>query len=102
MRSRYSAFATKQTHYLIKTTHPHNQDFTDDTVSWSNSLDRYCASEAFLGLKILDFIDGEEEAFVTFEARLSDGVLHEKSRFLKEKGRWLYVDGEVVFTPSAR
>jgi len=44
--------------------------------------------------KIIDFIDGKEEAFVTFNARLSSGDLKEKSRFLKLHGRWLYVDGE--------
>jgi ribosomal-protein-alanine acetyltransferase len=45
-------------------------------------------------LKILDFMQAQEEAYVTFIATLSSGELREKSRFLKVSGRWLYDDGE--------
>ena len=45
---------------------------------------------------ILEFIDGENEAFVTFKAHLNDGYMVEKSRFLKIDNRWLYVDGEFL------
>jgi uncharacterized protein YchJ len=44
-------------------------------------------------LEVSDFVDGEREAFVTFSAKLSSGLLKERSRFLKEEGKWLYVDG---------
>ncbi len=99
MKSRYSAFAAGESRYLIRTTHPQNSDYTEDTKSWRDSLDQYCMNEEFLGLKIIEFIDGESEAFVTFEAILGDGVLHEKSRFLKDEGKWLYVSGETDFRP---
>jgi uncharacterized protein YchJ len=32
---------------------------------------------------------------VEFEAAHADGVLHERSRFVKRAGRWVYVDGDV-------
>lgn len=46
-----------------------------------------------MGLEILSFEAGEEEAFVTFVARLGSGELREKSRFRKVDGKWLYLDG---------
>lgn len=93
MKSRYSAFAVGNSDYIMKTTHPDNDDYTTDTAEWKRSIDSFCDHTEFLGLKIEDFIDEGEEAYVTFIASLSSGPLHEKSRFLKEDGRWLYVDG---------
>ncbi|MDM5272702.1 YchJ family metal-binding protein [Sulfurovum sp. zt1-1] len=93
MKSRYSAFATGDADYIIKTTHPENPDYTLDRKSWKNDIDLFSKHTEFLGLKIIEFVDGEEEAYVAFEASLSSGPLIEKSRFLKREGRWLYVDG---------
>jgi SEC-C motif-containing protein len=94
MRSRYSAYAVGDSRYIIETTHPDNPDFTRDKSQWLASIDRFCEETDFLGLEVHDFLDGEREAFVTFTARLSSGLLKEKSRFLREDGRWLYVDGQ--------
>ena len=93
MKSRYSAYATGNADYIIKTTHPENPDFTTERTSWKKDIDIFSKHTEFLGLKIIEFIDGEEEAYVTFEASLSSGLLTEKSRFLKSDERWLYVDG---------
>jgi len=41
----------------------------------------------------LEFIDGENEAFVKFDALLSGTHFIEKSRFLKVDGRWFYESG---------
>ena len=94
MKSRYSAYATGESAYIIKTTHPINSDYTEDTKSWKSSIDLFSEQTLFQGLEILEYIDGEKEAFVTFRALLSDKALIEKSRFLKVDGRWLYADGE--------
>lgn len=47
-------------------------------------------------------IDGgaeDETGIVEFEARFSangaEEVLHERSRFARRAGRWMYVDGDV-------
>lgn len=98
MRSRYSAYAVGDSSYIIKTTHPDNSDYTSNIKNWEESILSFSKQTNFLSLEIIDFIDGEEEAFVTFNARLSSGDLKEKSRFLKLYGRWLYADG--VFTDS--
>ena len=93
MKSRYCAYAVGDSSYIIKTTHPDNPDYTTDIKSWEVSILNFSKETNFLSLEIIDFINGEEEAFVTFNARLSSGDLKEKSRFLKLHGRWFYVDG---------
>ncbi len=80
------------------TTHPNNPDYTEDKENWRKSILDFSQNTQFIGLKILDFIDGENEAFVTFEALLDSGILKEKSRFLKEEGKWLYESGEFSAT----
>lgn len=94
MRSRYSAFALAAAEYIMATTHPDNPDYTEDKESWRQSILSFSNGTRFLGLKIHECIDGSEEAFVTFEALLDSGILKEKSRFLKENGKWLYESGE--------
>ena len=93
MKSRYSAYAAGESRYIMETTHPKNPDFTTDTKTWRASINDFCENTLFDGLEIVEFIDGEREAFVTFIAHLGKGELREKSRFLKEEGKWLYVDG---------
>lgn len=95
MRSRYSAFALDLAGYIMTTTHSDNSDFTDDTAYWKKSIQHFSQSTRFIGLKIMEFMDGESEAFVTFEANLDSGILKEKSRFLKENGKWLYESGVI-------
>ena len=89
MKSRYKAFVQKRADYLLSTWHETTRpkELTlDDTIKW-------------LGLEIVSFDDGEQEAFVEFIARgkISGRAFKqvEKSRFVKEDGRWFYVDGDV-------
>ncbi|SFV50309.1 UPF0225 protein YchJ [hydrothermal vent metagenome] len=93
MRSRYSAYALGDSKYIIKTTHPENPDYTLDTDKWSQSIDIFTQQSSFDGLEILEWIDGERESYVSFRATISNTIMIEKSRFVKESGRWLYVDG---------
>lgn len=93
MRSRYSAYALGLADYILKTTHPDNPDFTADTATWREDILEFCKNTGFEGLKIIAFAEGETEAFVTFEAALSHGIMKEKSRFLNVNGKWLYESG---------
>jgi SEC-C motif-containing protein len=93
MRSRYSAYALGLADHIIRTTHHDNSDFTDALERWREDILTFCEKTDFKGLKIIEFLDGKDESYVTFEASLSSGMLKEKSRFLKENGIWLYVDG---------
>jgi len=94
MKSRYSAYVVGNASYIIKTTHPNNVDFTTDVKEWKESIESFSKGTLFLGLEILESIDGNSEAFVTFRAKLSMGDMVEKSHFLKVDNRWLYESGE--------
>jgi SEC-C motif-containing protein len=98
MKSRYSAFVVNDAKYIMKTTHPNNLDFTDDTAAWKKSIEAFSGKTDFLGLEILetDLHENSEGnvSHVTFCAHLSSGDLIEKSRFEFLNGRWLYESGE--------
>ncbi|MFC7297955.1 YchJ family protein [Herminiimonas aquatilis] len=89
MRSRYSAYVLGLMHYVHATWHattrPPLTDFAHD------------AATKWLGLDVKKFVAGETEATVEFVARSKSGGraqrLHEVSRFVKEDGRWFYIDG---------
>jgi len=95
MKSRYSAYAVGESRYIIATTHPDNPEYRADQKGWREEIDLFCRHTDFLGLEIMAFTDGRSEATVTFRAILSSGEMLERSRFLKEGARWLYLDGEI-------
>ncbi len=90
MRSRYSAFVLERADYLRATWHaskrPSKIGF-DPGVKW-------------LGLEVRDFkAIADTHAEVEFVARQRDKSgravrLHERSRFVREDGRWYYVEGD--------
>ncbi len=91
MRSRYAAFVRGDARYLLDTWHPSTRPPTimfDPKQKW-------------LGFKIVaSGTTAEDAAEVEFIARYRIGLasakrLHERSRFVREGGRWLYVDGEM-------
>ncbi|MCE7050879.1 YchJ family protein [Streptomyces purpurascens] len=89
MRSRYSAFVKGDAGYLLRTWHPRTRPGTLE-------LD---AGTRWTGLEILE--TGEGSAFhtsgtVTFRASYRGGSLHERSRFERVDGAWVYVDGEFL------
>jgi SEC-C motif-containing protein len=89
MRSRYSAFALERADYLLATWHSSTRPA---------SLD-FDAGAKWLGLEVREHrVTGVDSAEVEFVARYRlDGRavrLHERSRFVREDGRWFYVDGE--------
>lgn len=96
MRSRYSAFALHLEEYIVDTTHPDNTEHAKDMKEWKRSIIEFCENVRFRGLEIIEFVDGAEEAFVTFKALLDDTQFVEKSRFLRIGGKWLYESGEFV------
>lgn len=97
MKSRYSAYAFSNPKYIMKTTHKENQDFTSETKIWEKDILEFCKNGEFRDLEILEFIDGEEEAFVTFLATIflnnQNASFIEKSKFYKVDGKWLYHSG---------
>lgn len=103
MKSRFTAFSVQNADYIVFTTQKDNPDFTNDIKSWKADILDFSQNTNFEKLEILDFSeeDAEDtESFVTFKATLkqynNDISFTEKSRFLKENGKWLYVDGQFI------
>ncbi|MEV3854700.1 YchJ family metal-binding protein [Streptomyces sp. NPDC050095] len=89
MRSRYCAFTRRDAAYLLRTWHPDTRppgiDFAD-APRWT-------------GLEIVETADGSafhQHGTVTFRAHFEGGVLHERSRFARLDGAWVYVDGDFI------
>lgn len=90
MRSRYSAYVRGDAAYLLATWHagtrPASLDLTEAT--------------RWLGLEVKRHVQRDaDHAIVEFVARCRVGGapavrLHEISRFVREDGRWFYVDGD--------
>ncbi len=89
MRSRYTAYVLKLEDYLLATWHPDTRP---------RELDFAQAPRRWVGLKIIrhEVLD-TNAAIVEFTAhyKASGRVqeLHETSGFVREDGRWLYMDG---------
>lgn len=93
MRSRYAAFTLQDEAYLLASWHA-------STRPASLNLHQL-PSAKWLGLKVIAHeTQDETHATVKFVARHKlDGRaqrLHEVSRFVREDGRWFYLDGEIV------
>ncbi|HWV63192.1 MAG TPA: YchJ family metal-binding protein [Oxalicibacterium sp.] len=89
MRSRYSAYVLGLTDYVHATWHADTRPVLgelahDPMIKW-------------LGLDVKKHAANGDEATVEFVARSRVGSrahrLHEVSRFVREGGRWYYVDG---------
>ncbi|MBD7981609.1 YchJ family protein [Oerskovia sp. Sa2CUA9] len=93
MRSRYAAFAVGDADYLLATWHPSTRPAEldlDDDVTWRR-LDVVATSAGgpLDRTGVVEFV----AHFRSAETR-ERGSLHEVSSFVREGGRWFYVDGE--------
>jgi SEC-C motif-containing protein len=92
MRSRYTAYVLCNEAYLLDTWHPSTRP---GHISFE-------PQQRWLGLKIIEAkVTGDASAEVQFIARYRMGGakaarLHELSRFVRDSGRWVYVDGEIL------
>ncbi len=101
MRSRYAAFASGDVSWLLATWHPSTRPSTLDLTD----------NPTWRALQILDTVAGGEDddaGEVEFRASYRSGgrhgIMHERSRFVREGGRWFYVDGDLLdqTTPQPR
>jgi SEC-C motif-containing protein len=91
MRSRFSAFALGLTPYLLASWHPSTRPAAlepDASTEWRR-------------LQLVDVVAGgpdDDEGVVEFRASFRSaegaGLRHERSRFARVDGRWVYLDGE--------
>ena len=87
MRSRYSAYVLGLIDYLLATWHLSTApgELELPPLKW-------------LGLEVLHSEQSGDAGVVEFVARCREGGraqrLHETSRFVREAGRWYYIDGQ--------
>lgn len=91
MRSRFAAYALGLEHYLLTSWHPSTRPHTlnlESDIQWRR-------------LQIVDTVAGradDSESTVEFRASFREagraGLLHERSRFTRFRGRWVYLDGQ--------
>lgn len=104
MRSRYSAYSKGHVDYLIQTHHPKTRQKNDRQV-----ISEGIQATRWTGLTILKTQKGTEtdhRGMVEFVALYASNPnqkttpqiyqLHERSRFVKEKGQWFYVEGDIL------
>ena len=93
MRSRYSAYDLRLEDYLLATWHPSTRpselDLVADPTKWLGLDIKHCQQQ------------DENHATVEFVARQREATgrairLHEHSRFVRENGRWYYLDGDIA------
>ena len=95
MRSRYTAYTLADEAYLLATWHASTRPESLDLAAGP--------ATKWIGLQIRQHVqtDGapDNPALVEFVARYKIGGrahrLHETSRFVREDGCWLYVDGDI-------
>jgi len=92
MRARYSAYARGDTAYINNSWHVDTRPVTLTLPS----------GDRWLGLEVIDSGEDGDAGRVHFRATCRDpagfAVLEESSRFVREAGRWLYLDGEHAVT----
>jgi SEC-C motif-containing protein len=93
MRSRFEAFRDADVDWLLACWHPSTRPAVIDLAS----------NPKWRGLQIVDVVDGKADdvtGIVEFRATYLTApgggvlVLHERSRFVQEGGRWYYLDAE--------
>ena len=95
MRSRYSAYVVGLIDYLLSTWHPSTApgELELSPVKW-------------IGLEVLHAEAAGDAGVVEFVARCRVNGraerMHETSRFVREAGRWYYIDGQMVAEESPR
>ena len=88
MRSRYSAYVLGLIDYLLATWHPS-----------ASPGELELAPVKWLGLEVRHAQSSGDAGVVEFVARCRDSHgaqrIHEISRFVRDDGRWYYIDGQI-------
>ncbi|WP_261866861.1 YchJ family metal-binding protein [Budvicia aquatica] len=96
MRSRYSAYVTQDVEYLISTWH---DDYRIANLTESVRLSFENTEWQSLTVIKEELGNGINEGYVEFIAKYRDlktdrhHVIHERSHFIKQDGRWYYTSG---------
>lgn len=96
MRSRFTAFSRTDVDHALRTWHP------STCPTWKELASSLADGTRWLRLDVLNAAGGpfDTEGTVEFRAHAKTAggrrILHERSRFVREDGTWLYLDGQVI------
>ncbi len=97
MRSRYTAYARQNANYLFASTLPARREKNE-----LKTITKSFRGISWKGLEVLETEAGgasDATGIVEFKATCEGGgetaTIHERSNFVRENGRWYYVDGDV-------
>ena len=97
MRSRFAAYALGIVDYVLDSTDPTGPMARDDRRAWAADVAGFCRATRFDGLVVLGSGEDGDEGWVRFRAVLvqdgSDASFEERSRFVRQGGRWRYHSG---------
>ncbi|KZN58598.1 YchJ family protein [Pseudoalteromonas luteoviolacea] len=94
MRSRYSAYCVKNGEYIVSTyaSEKRHEHTVEDILLFANQVE-------FVNLEVIHSDQDQSFQYVEFKASYIEDqqleVLHERSRFIKEGGKWMYLDGNL-------
>ena len=98
MRARYSAYVKGEIDFIIKSLHSSQRDNND-----REEIRRWSQNSEWTGLEIIRTEKGgpdDDTGIVEFIARYRDRNIpmehHEIAEFRREKGEWVFYDGELV------
>lgn len=112
MRSRYTAFCKGEVDYILKTRHPSTKQPDDRAAIEKTMRDIEWVNLSVLSKQkgtsrdktgVVEFVAAcrSRKTPLALNASATEGEeklfqLHERSRFVKEKGQWLYIEGEIL------
>lgn len=97
MRSRYTAYCLGNVDYLVDTHHP-TRRAPNERTALADSI----RTTTWVKLTVLTTARGQPEdregtvEFVAYHSTPAPGQIHEHSRFVRQKDRWLYLDGDLL------
>lgn len=99
MRSRYTAYATIEIEYILRSTHPSTRRFYEP-----ETIKQWAKANRWQKLEIISTVKGDspdKHGTVEFKAYFLDAndrmqIHREISNFRKELGKWFFVDGQVL------
>jgi SEC-C motif domain protein len=92
MRSRYSAYAMELEPYLLSTWHPDTRP--DEPLFLEETPTKWVELKIKQSQINDDLVSGIVEFVAIFKVNGKAHRIHEISEFVKENGRWFYVDGQ--------
>ena len=94
MRSRYTAYASGNVGFILRSTHPDGPQWNPNVEQWSSEVQTFSTAHQFTGLTILSHSEKDSSGQVHFSAKLirngQPHTIEEDSMFFKINQKWLY------------